>query len=175
MVFMECPEEWRKVPDYPGYLISNEGRLSLYGRVVKAEIMPRGYIRYPIGGKRTMAHQLVLRAFIGPLPPDKEEINHKNGITGDNRLDNLEYVTKSENQRHSVDVLGKPAQSGSKHGCHILTEKEVLEIRALRPAPGDKRIRINSGELKQSEIASRYGVSVQTISLILNRTTWRHI
>jgi hypothetical protein len=42
-----------------------------------------------------------------PNPDNKPEINHKNGIKGDNRIENLEWVTRSENIQHSFDVLNK--------------------------------------------------------------------
>ncbi len=167
-------ENWKSIPEHPDYEISDAGRIRHGEKILKGEINWAGYHRVAIRKQRFAVHQLVLRAFKGPAPAGHEP-NHKNGKRADNRIGNLEYLTKSQNQQHSVDVLGKPAPNGSKHGCHILTESEVLEIRALRPEPTGKRIRIPTGELKQAEIAQRYSVSVQTISLILNRTTWRHI
>lgn len=53
-------------------------------------------------------HRLVLFAFESSLKI-KEQVNHKNGKKGDNLLTNLEWVTQSENERHSIDVLGKTA------------------------------------------------------------------
>jgi hypothetical protein len=55
-------------------------------------------------------HQLVANAFI-PKPADsdtvKYEPNHRNGIKTDNRLENLEWMTHSENQKHSIETLGQ--------------------------------------------------------------------
>lgn len=54
---------------------------------------------------KKLIHRLIAETFI-PNPFNKKEVNHINGNTLDNRIENLEWVTKSENMRHAVDVLG---------------------------------------------------------------------
>lgn len=54
------------------------------------------------GAQRSyFVHRLVAGAFL-PEPNGELEVNHKNGIKTDNNVDNLEYVTRSENQLHAV-------------------------------------------------------------------------
>ena len=55
--------------------------------------------------KRVYIHRLVAKAFL-PNPENKRDVNHKNGNTKDNRLENLEWTTHRENTIHGRDVLG---------------------------------------------------------------------
>ena len=125
-------EQW-VIPTYNGieysnYLISNLGRLvskSIYNgnsqskplfgeyRLVKPAKQNRGYDEvYPYGpgGKRTyiLLHRLVWSSFIDVIP-SPFVIDHKNADKKDNRLINLQMITRSENitKYHRVDKLKK--------------------------------------------------------------------
>ena len=92
------------------YLVSEDGAItdtcSRYGDDYKPKthICRKGYARVNMvvdGHKRMMqAHRVVAETFI-PNPDNKPQVNHINGVKTDNRADNLEWVTNSENVTHA--------------------------------------------------------------------------
>lgn len=136
----------------------------------RAEYRQRqGYllVRVMVAGKYyvTGAHRLVWTHVNGPIP-DGMVINHKNGIKHDNRPENLELVTESQNRVHALVSLNAKRHRpiGSAHPKTHLTDLDVLEIRRLR----------ESGEMVKT-IATRYSMNPKAISAIVNRRTWQHI
>lgn len=114
-------------------------------------------------GKMYHNHRLVMLAFVGPCP-EGMNVNHKNGVKTDGRLENLEYVTFKENLGHARRELGFN-NSGMNHRLARLSDGEVHEMRELYA----------SGRIKQIELAQKYGIAQSTISYILNRKAWKHI
>jgi hypothetical protein len=124
---------------------------------------PRGRHRHtlftPAGRAYVFGHQLVLEAFVGPRPPG-QEVNHKDGNPSNNRLENLEYVTKSENITHSYRVLGRRATM-----CNAkLTDSQVKDLR--------QRARRGT---KQTTLAKTFGISTAQVSMAVNRKSYTHI
>src|SRR5437867_710956 len=103
-------EDWRPVVGFgEGYEISNLGRIRRI-RYLRPWRMRNGYLHIPLvrSGVQThrYVHRLVAEAFIDPIA-DKMEVNHINGVRDDNRVENLEIVTKSRNMIHAFRVLGR--------------------------------------------------------------------
>jgi hypothetical protein len=118
-------EVWKEISGYEGYFeVSNLGNFRskdriiryktngtrLYpGKPLKTETIVEGYQRIVLMKeaikKRHMCHRLVAQEFV-PNPNNKPYVNHINGNKADNRAENLEWVTQSENELHSHNVLG---------------------------------------------------------------------
>ncbi len=109
------------------------------------------------------AHRLVWIYFNG-LIPDELEMNHINGIKHDNRPENLELVTKSENEKHAYRTGLKNGLRGEKNGRAKVTENDVREIRR----------RYSRGET-QASITKGFNVGKSMINYIVNRKQWVHI
>lgn len=103
---------WRDIPGHAGYQVSDTGQVrnSRTGHVLKPQAYPNEYVGVQLGkGPRYLVHRLVAIAFI---PGDQAlQVNHKNGKRDDNRAINLEWVSCSENHRHSYRELSRKAHA----------------------------------------------------------------
>lgn len=88
------------------------------------------YIQLCKDGKVFMktVHRLVAETFI-PNPYNKCDVNHKNGIKTDNRIENLEWTTRSENTKHVFTVLNKKGWLAGKFGKDNPNSHIILQIK----------------------------------------------
>jgi len=107
---MDSEEEWRQIENYPDYFISNLGNVysDRTHKLLKPVLQRDGYTRIALrnenGPRLFHIQRLVLEAFTGRH--DDLEANHINHIRDDNRLVNLEWVTRSENIRDTTSSHG---------------------------------------------------------------------
>lgn len=103
------------------YLISNQGRV--YSKISTTIMTPSvdksGYLEVAIRPKVTnpvwfRIHRLVMGCFYEGTPSTIQTVNHKNGDKGDNRLENLEYCTTTENNRHFARELKREQKQTGK-------------------------------------------------------------
>lgn len=167
----DAKEIWRWVNGYEGlYMVSDHGRVmsmpgtyefrdgmrSKSGRLMELQDNGKGYKMVPLSrsGKtefRTV-HRLVAIAFL-ENKENKPDVNHIDGNKSNNRLSNLEWVTKKENMAHARDVLQTVPTNRD------FTEEQIIAIR--------------SDERCEREIADEYGVTQSTINAIRTGRTYR--
>jgi hypothetical protein len=84
------------------YMVSNDGKIlnSITGTIYKNAKNSTGYCAIKINKKWFLVHRLVAENFIGCT--EGKVIHHKNNVIDDNRVDNLEITTQSENVLYSV-------------------------------------------------------------------------
>jgi|DEB0MinimDraft_10_1074344.scaffolds.fasta_scaffold116194_1 hypothetical protein len=166
-------EVWRKIPGYPNYEASSLGRIRSYCYGDKPKIMKQhsgknGYKSLKLRKNKTpkafLVHRLVAAAF-GVLKglDDKLYINHLDGDKHNNCLENLERVTRSQNEKHAFKI-GLKSHKGENHNQSKLTKEQVVIIRK----------RLKKGETAQ-KVASSFNVTRSCVYSIKQYRSWKDI
>jgi hypothetical protein len=163
---------------YNGYVIHEDGRVWRPARKTTrrdgvSRMMPEGWVATRVrksdrgsgGGyvyidlhvtdssghlvlEHWLLHRLIASVFIGK-PQGDVEVNHKDGNRANNAVDNLEWVTHSDNQKHAYRIgIRKPTSK--------VTQAQKSEIVSLR----------NAGNRSLKDIAAMFGISFQSVSRI---------
>lgn len=163
------PEIWREAVGYENlYRISNLGNLQdiLTGKIRKSSLNSRGYPQLHLwrnGKKRNHTiHSLVMASFVGDRPT-MMDINHRNGNKTDNRIENLEYVTRSQNIKHAFSI-GLISKQGEKNPRAKLTDALIFSIRQLRKEGMTGRM-----------LSRKFGISDGHVSDIVHHRLWAHV
>jgi hypothetical protein len=141
-------EIWKDIPEYEGlYQISNLGNVKSQhfnrmsgqkpGQLLKIRLTYNGYLyiqlRMGDTSKTHFVHRLIAESFISN-PDNKPVINHINGIKNDNRIENLEWCTQSENVRHAIDTGLRTSAFGPAKGTKpwntgkLLSEEHKVKL-----------------------------------------------
>lgn len=132
-------EQWKPVKGYEKtYLVSNTGRVKRVGKyrnqvtewesnyILTPGVKDNNYLVVNLSknNKTRMryVHRLVAEAFIDN-PEGLDEVNHKDGNKANNNADNLEWVTRSENQLHAYKKLNRPTNKN-----HPKMSKTVIQL-----------------------------------------------
>lgn len=185
----------RDIPGYEGlYAVTRDGKVWSYarswrtgadGKIARhhaAQWMAQmtatnGYLQINLGGARGRrsfhVHRLVALAWI-PNPLDLPQVNHIDGVKTNNRAENLEWCTASENRYHAFRnglIALSPAfyasirrnQKAASLASRKLTQEQAEEIRRRHAA----------GELK-SRLAEEFGIAFATLHMLLKGETYAH-
>lgn len=101
-------------------------------------------------------HRLVAQAYLG-YETDRDQINHKNGIKNDNRVENLEWCTRSENTRHAYE----------NHLFQFNIKPAITAHTKIFEQDKSEIIRMRNAGVAVKDIAKRYNVSLNTIYEVL--------
>lgn len=161
-------EIWRDLWGYENiYLISTYGNLKnkITGNVKKTQLDKDGYLRVSLWkkglGKRFGIHQLVANTFL--LKSHNENVvNHKDGNKRNNNIHNLEWTTFRGNEEHATK-RGLKAK-GEQNGWSKLKTHQVLNIRKMYLLG-----------YTYSAIARQFMLSVNHVSRIVRKESWKHI
>ena len=167
------------------YTISEDGTISKHGGrgkqgAITARQDHKGYMTVAVtlsNGKRltTGLHRVLATMFIDNTE-DKPEVNHINGIKADNRLENLEWCTSSENQMHAFEnglqTVSSCNVNGLSQGSLLpqskLDEELVYEIRVKR-----------MNGVTYPQLSKEYDMSIGNLEKLVSQTrktrTWKHV
>ncbi len=161
---------WIEIKNFPNYFVNELGQVKSGPkktrkgfRLLKPMKESTNYTTVDLckDGKivRKLIHRIVAEAFL-PNLENKPQVNHINGIKDDNRLENLEWVTRSENQLHSIRTGLRHTRGENNSQCKLKSE-DVLKIL------NDTRV--------YSVIGNEFKVSISTVADIKRGYSWTHI
>lgn len=174
----ELKEIWKAIDGYSNYEVSNLGNVKSLSyhetgisKNLKGYVDKHGYVVLNLCKnskcKLVKVHRLVAITFI-PNPENKAEVNHINGIKSDNRVENLEWNTRFENQKHAFN-----------NGLNKIYDHQKI---AISKAHAKKVIDMKTGEVFNSmrSAAKRIGINKITLQSYLcgrnpNKTNFKYL
>jgi hypothetical protein len=167
--------EWRAVPGWPEYEISENGDVrrvgggngAVVGRLLRP--MLNKSTRYlsvclsrPGRLLRVDIHRLVALAFLGPAPSPHHLVAHNDGTRGSNHYSNLRWATQNENladcRKHGTAMIGS---------VNPRTRLDEVDVRAIR--------RMKEFGVPRPVIADGFGLGKRTVFRILSGEHWGHV
>lgn len=176
-------ETWKDIPGYENlYQASNLGQIkslakkipvnnhgkktvhSFPEKILKPEITWNNRLRVVLSKnkvhKRWSVHKLIALTFI-PEDPKRPHINHKDGNPQNNKVENLERCTRSENEQHALKTGLR--KSGADHAVSKLTWEQVKDL----------RFKYSSGNYTQNELGKLFNIKQTTVSSIVLYKTYK--
>ena len=177
IINIKCIEKWKYIyinNEKTKFKVSNFGRIknSETNKIKKLQDNKKGYLIVNIyfKGKQysPKVHRLVAKAFI-PNPKNKPEVNHKDGNKLNNKVSNLEWVTRKENIRHSWDNNLRKPKIGEECNFNVYSESLIISIcELLEKGYSNKEILL---ELNMKNNKKHLNL----INDLKRRKIWKHI
>lgn len=158
-------EEWKSIPEFDGYEVSDLGRVRGPQKMMKTTIRKDGYVQLVLRTtskkqKALYLHRLVACAFVAN-PDGLPEVNHKDLNKSNCQASNLEWNTQAQNILHA-SAAGKKL-----NGAYTkLSPEMAAEIRAKWKGTYRKDVNLRT-------LAKDYGVSRSMIWYVINGQNWK--
>jgi len=154
---------WKTIEGFPGYNISNHGRVKGKRVGFLQHSIEKGYHRVGLSHERKIHTLAVYRLVaIHFLPPSHttETVNHKDGDKDNNHVSNLEWNNREENNKHAY-AMGLKNNTGENNPRSNFTQVQVDVIKEA----------LSQG-FRQTDIACYFNVNNTVINHINTGRTW---
>lgn len=166
----DLPSEiWKPYIGDQRYSVSSLGRVrGIYSQLLSPKTHRQGYLWLRVGNKHCLVHRLVAETFI-PNPENKATVNHINANKTDNRIENLEWATQTENNRHAHRL----------NLCPFTLKRWKISTRGFKVSKRQVNTikkKFESG-ISQAELAEEYHISKSQVCRIVrgkSRNTQYH-
>jgi hypothetical protein len=170
---MNSFSEFTPYPEDPRYGVTRDGRVARIEKVatwpiglVAPHTTPDGYLAVHINYKRHRVNRIVATTFI-PNPENKPEVAHDDNDQTNNRVENLKWATRQENEDDKLRFGTRP--TCEEHGMAKLTNEDVKDIRQQFAG------KIPFSPPFYTDAAATYGVSHQMIMNIVKGRNWKNV
>jgi hypothetical protein len=163
-------ENWKQVKCFDSYFVSDLGRVKkIYEnskiKMLKQRFSKDGYLRVALSKNRIVKEWRVSRIVAEHFIENEKNldtVNHKDGNKTNNKVENLEWMTRSEQMYHAYSLGLKKPKTGEKNVNSKISNAESEEI----------RIKYKQGNMSYLRLSEIYGISTASIQRIVTNKSF---